>query len=232
MKKIIFLILCVVSFQGVTAQNRITRSIEKPKVNLKETYIGKNNTASLLTKDTLLVNIHFPKNLFRIQQVEEILNRDNHLLEVSSQSIVPKTGCTENLITNTRYLSPCWVKNVTSNAISLVATKYSLVNSTNTNYYTIQATISYNGLAPKTALVSAFLNKQYLENLQAGNWYVNDKTMCSFSISESRWEEFVFQAGGVGVRGFAVRGYAGSNSICSAVPTNFPVELWVSKNTN
>ena len=65
MKKIIFLILCVVSFQGVTAQNRITRSIEKPKVNLKETYIGKNNTASLLTKDTLLVNIHFPKNLFR-----------------------------------------------------------------------------------------------------------------------------------------------------------------------
>lgn len=232
MKKIIFLILCVVSFQGVTAQNRITRSIEKPKVNLKETYIGKNNTASLLTKDTLLVNIHFPKNLFSIQQVEEILNRDNHLLEVSSQSIVPKTGCAENLITNTRYLSPCWVKNATTNIISLVATNYSLVNSSNTDYYTIQATISYNGLAPKTALVSAFLNKQYLENLQAGNWYVNDKTMCSFSISESRWEEFVFQAGGVGVRGFAVRGYAGSNSICSAVPTNFPVELWVSKNTN
>lgn len=232
MKKIIFLILCVLSFQGVTAQNRITRSIEKPKVNLKETYIGKNNTASLLTKDTLLVNIHFPKNLFSLQQVEEILNRDNHLIEVSSQSIVPKSGCTESLITNTRYISACWIKNPTNNSISLVATNYSLVNSSNTDYYTIQATISYNGLAPKTALVSAFLNKQYLENLQAGNWYVNEKTMCAFSISESRWEEFVFQAGGVGVRGFAVRGYAGSNSICSAVPSNYPVELWVSKNTN
>jgi hypothetical protein len=232
MKKIIFQILCVAIFQGVTAQNRTTKSIVKPNLNLKETYVGKSNISDACIKDTLLVYIYFPKKLFSIQEIEKILKRENHLMEVSSQSIVQKTACTENLITNTRYLSSCWIKDQNPKAKSLVAANYNLVKGSNEDFHTIRATIDYKGLAPKTALVSVFLNKQYLENLQAGNWSVNDKTICTFSISESRWPEFVFQAGGACVRGFAVRGYAGDNSICSTVPKNVVVEFWVSKNTD
>ena len=205
------------------------------QIKLKNSTNLSNNTLinnDLKLKESVIVLVHFPKSLFTIDQINTILDSNSHLLEISAQSILQKPNCTENLITNTRSLSACWVKNTSKNAISLVATNYSLVNSSNTDYYTLQATINYNGLAPKTALVSAFVNKQYLQNLQAGNWSIMDKTTCTFSISESRWEEFVFQAGGVGVRGFAVRGYAGNNSICTAVPKNYTVEFWVSKNIN
>jgi hypothetical protein len=220
MKKIIVLYALILCFQNIFAQRDIIRNSAK-----QEKIISNVKNPNLMLQEKISVLIYFPKSAFTLDQINAISSSENHYLEVSSQSIVPKSGCTENALVN-RTFSNCWTKSTSINPIGVIAEKYTLITGKDSNYYTIEATVNYNRLAPKTALLSAFLDKSYLQTIRAGNWKVEDKTFCTFTLPESRWPEFVFSPN-IGTRGFALRGNVGADSICSSVPPTTTVELWV-----
>lgn len=239
MKKTMFLVIFAAILQTSFAQIRLLKNVDKLDAK-KEVSKGGVRLSDVCKKDTLLVYVFLPKNLFTVEQVENLINRK--LIEVSSQSIVQKKGCSGTTIDN-GYLSDCWIKDPNANAPSVVAEKYTFIKNeggstpgglaTGSDYYIIAAKVNYNALAPKTALVSVFLNLYHLQTIHQGNWLVEDRTWCSFKIKDTRWAEFIFQPpGACCLRAFTTRGFAGNGSICSTIPNDTKVDFWVSFNAN
>ena len=198
------------------------------KLPAKEKIVVSNNNSDLKIQESLTVLVHFPKSVFSEEQINQLLDANNHLLEISAQSIIQKKDCNEGAIKN-KSLSDCWVKTGGSNPISVLAQNYIYLNDNNPEYFTIQATVTYPNLAPKTALISVFLEGQFLQSIKSGTWDITCRTMCDFQIPMNRWSEFVFQPN-AGSRGFALRGIAGTSSICSLPKKTDTVEFWINKN--
>lgn len=215
-------LILILLFQNSWSQIRLNNSTPvKQKTDLQI------SRSHLMLNETLKVIVYLPKSIFSKNQINTILDPYNHLIEVSSQSILQKPNCTQGAIVN-KTLSSCWIKNPDTNAKSVVAQSYTLAQDENPEYYCIETLINYNGLAPKTALVSVFLEKQFLQSLKSGLWNIDSKTICDFTIPENRWSEFVFQPN-AGTRGFAIRGIAGESSICSLPAKTTLVNFWISQ---
>jgi hypothetical protein len=110
-----------------------------------------------------------------------------------------------------------------------LAQNYILLTDNNPDYYLLQATVNYPNLAPKTALISVFIEGKFLQSVKSRTWNISTQTLCDFQIPMNRWSEFVFQPN-AGKRGFAIRGFSGSNSICSLPKKTDTVTFWITNN--
>ena len=160
------------------------------------------------------------------EQLNEILKPENLVIQTSSVPLTYTSECKENLIQNNFTISNCWTRNSKNTAVSAITNVYQWVENNNADFYTVEATLDYRGLAPRTSLISFFIDKRYFQSIKAGNWKVQDKTLCHLEIPENRWSEFAYQEG-AGFRGFAVRGFCGENSICSTLSKTQNVEFWI-----
>lgn len=202
------------------------KSIEK--VPPKEKIISTNSFSDSKLKESVTVLVHLPKSLFSQSQIISLLNANNHLFEISAQSIIQKKECNESVLKN-KSLSDCWIRSTSTNPISVLAQNYILLTDNNPEYYLLQATVSYPNLAPKTALISVFVESKFLQSVKSGTWNISTQTLCDFQIPMNRWSEFVFQPN-AGTRGFAIRGFSGSNSICSLPKKTDTVAFWITNN--
>ena len=176
--------------------------------------------------EEIKVIIYFPKKSITKEQLNEILKPENLVIQTSSVPLAYTSECKENLIQNNFTISNCWTRNSKNTAVSAITNVYQWVENNNTDFYTVEATLDYRGLAPRTSLISFFIDKRYFQSIKAGNWKVQDKTLCHLEIPENRWSEFAYQEG-AGFRGFAVRGFCGENSICSTLSKTQNVEFWI-----
>ena len=176
--------------------------------------------------EEIKVIIYFPKKSITKEQLNEILKPENLVIQTSSVPLTYTSECKENLIQNNFTISNCWTRNSKNTAVSAITNVYQWVENNNADFYTVEATLDYRGLAPRTSLISFFIDKRYFQSIKAGNWKVQDKTLCHLEIPENRWSEFAYQEG-AGFRGFAVRGFCGENSICSTLSKTQNVEFWI-----
>ena len=176
--------------------------------------------------EEIKVIIYFPKKSITKEQLNEILKPENLVIQTSSVPLTYTSECKENLIQNNFTISNCWTRNSKNTAVSAITNVYQWVENNNADFYTVEATLDYRGLAPRTSLISFFIDKRYFQSIKAGNWKVQDKTLCHLEIPENRWSEFAYQQG-AGFRGFAVRGFCGENSICSTLSKTQNVEFWI-----
>lgn len=217
-KKILLFLVLNASFTAVFAQIRPLDKLSKPNA-VKENALKRYS-------EKIKVIIHFPKKSITKEQLNNILKPENLLIQTSSVHLASKSECKENIINNDFIISNCWTRNNKNSAISAITDVYKIVEDNNADYYTVEATLDYRGLAPRTSLISFFIDKRYFQTIKAGNWKVQDKTLCHLEIPENRWSEFAYQQG-AGFRGFAVRGFCGENSICSTLPKTQTVEFWI-----
>ena len=176
--------------------------------------------------EEIKVIIYFPKKSITKEQLNEILKPENLVIQTSSVPLTYTSECKEKLIQNNFTISNCWTRNSKNTAVSVITNVYQWVENNNADFYTVEATLDYRGLAPRTSLISFFIDKRYFQSIKAGNWKVQDKTLCHLEIPENRWSEFAYQEG-AGFRGFAVRGFCGENSICSTLSKTQNVEFWI-----
>lgn len=197
------------------------RPIEKlpPK---KEIATQSNSTIT----DVVKVSIHFPKKAITREQLIDLIRPENSALQTSSVPLTAQSNCTANVIDSGNLLSNCWTRNTKSIAKSAITSVYKLLENNDPEYYTIETTLDYRGLAPRTSLISFWLDRNYFQRIKAGNWKITDKTLCRVDVPENRWAEFAYQPG-AGYRGFAVRGYCGDTSICSTLSKTESVDFWV-----
>ena len=176
--------------------------------------------------EEIKVIIYFPKKSITKEQLNEILKPENLVIQTSSVPLTYTSECKEKLIQNNFTISNCWTRNSKNTAVSAITNVYQWVENNNADFYTVEATLDYRGLAPRTSLISFFIDKRCFQSIKAGNWKVQDKTLCHLEIPENRWSEFAYQEG-AGFRGFAVRGFCGENSICSTLSKTQNVEFWI-----
>ncbi len=216
--KILFFLALNTSFLMIDAQI-------KPEYKLLKINTIKGNSFKKY-KEEIKVIIYFPKKSITKEQLYDILRPENSVVQTSSVPLISKSECKENIINSDFTISSCWTRNTKNSAISAITDVYQILEDDNSDFYTVEATLDYRGLAPRTSLISFFIDKRYFQSIKAGNWKVQDKTLCHLEIPENRWAEFAYQQG-AGFRGFAVRGFCGENSICSALPKTQKVEFWI-----
>ena len=215
----IFLVL-VLNTSFITVFSQVKPSDKLSKIN-----DTKANAIKRYSEEIKVI-IYFPKKSINKEQLNEILKPENLVIQTSSVPLTYTSECKENLIQNNFTISNCWTRNSKNTAVSAITNVYQWVENNNADFYTVEATLDYRGLAPRTSLISFFIDKRYFQSIKAGNWKVQDKTLCHLEIPENRWSEFAYQEG-AGFRGFAVRGFCGENSICSTLSKTQNVEFWI-----
>lgn len=218
LKKILLFLVLNASF--ITVFSQVKASDKLPKLD-----VVKANAIKRYSEEIKVI-IYFPKKSINKEQLNEILKPENLVIQTSSVPLTYTSECKENLIQNNFTISNCWTRNSKNTAVSAITNVYQWVENNNADFYTIEATLDYRGLAPRTSLISFFIDKRYFQSIKAGNWKVQDKTLCHLEIPENRWSEFAYQEG-AGFRGFAVRGFCGENSICSTLSKTQNVEFWI-----
>jgi hypothetical protein len=218
LKKILLFLVLNASF--ITVFSQVKASDKLPKLD-----VVKANAIKRYSEEIKVI-IYFPKKSITKEQLNEILKPENLVIQTSSVPLTYTSECKENLIQNNFTISNCWTRNSKNTAVSAITNVYQLVENNNADFYTVEATLDYRGLAPRTSLISFFIDKRYFQSIKAGNWKVQDKTLCHLEIPENRWSEFAYQEG-AGFRGFAVRGFCGENSICSTLSKTQNVEFWI-----
>ena len=218
LKKILLFLVLNTSF--ITVFSQVKPSDKLPKLD-----VVKANAIKRYSEEIKVI-IYFPKKSITKEQLNEILKPENYLIQTSSVPLTYTSECKENLIQNNFTISNCWTRNSKNTAVSAITNVYQWVENNNADFYTVEATLDYRGLAPRTSLISFFIDKRYFQSIKAGNWKVQDKTLCHLEIPENRWSEFAYQEG-AGFRGFAVRGFCGENSICSTLSKTQNVEFWI-----
>ena len=215
----IFLVL-VLNVSFITVFSQVKPSDKLSKINeIKANAIKRYS-------EEIKVIIYFPKKSINKEQLNEILKPENLVIQTSSVPLTYTSECKEKLIQNNFTISNCWTRNSKNTAVSAITNVYQWVENNNADFYTVEATLDYRGLAPRTSLISFFIDKRCFQSIKAGNWKVQDKTLCHLEIPENRWSEFAYQEG-AGFRGFAVRGFCGENSICSTLSKTQNVEFWI-----
>ena len=218
LKKILLFLVLNTSF--ITVFSQVKPSDKLPKLD-----VVKANAIKRYSEEIKVI-IYFPKKSITKEQLNEILKPENLVIQTSSVPLTYTSECKENLIQNNFTISNCWTRNSKNTAVSAITNVYQWVENNNADFYTVEATLDYRGLAPRTSLISFFIDKRYFQSIKAGNWKVQDKTLCYLEIPENRWSEFAYQEG-AGFRGFAVRGFCGENSICSTLSKTQNVEFWI-----
>ena len=218
LKKILLFLVLNTSF--ITVFSQVKPSDKLPKLD-----VVKANAIKRYSEEIKVI-IYFPKKSITKEQLNEILKPENYLIQTSSVPLTYTSECKENLIQNNFTISNCWTRNSKNTAVSAITNVYQWVENNKADFYTVEATLDYRGLAPRTSLISFFIDKRYFQSIKAGNWKVQDKTLCHLEIPENRWSEFAYQEG-AGFRGFAVRGFCGENSICSTLSKTQNVEFWI-----
>lgn len=218
LKKILLFLVLNASF--ITVFSQVKASDKLPKLD-----VVKANAIKRYSEEIKVI-IYFPKKSINKEQLNEILKPENLVIQTSSVPLTYTSECKENLIQNNFTISNCWTRNSKNTAVSAITNVYQWVENNNADFYTVEATLDYRGLAPRTSLISFFIDKRYFQSIKAGNWKVQDKTLCHLEIPENRWSEFAYQEG-AGFRGFAVRGFCGENSICSTLSKTQNVEFWI-----
>ena len=213
------LLFLVLNASFITVFSQVKASDKLPKLD-----VVKANAIKRYSEEIKVI-IYFPKKSINKEQLNEILKPENLVIQTSSVPLTYTSECKENLIQNNFTISNCWTRNSKNTAVSAITNVYQWVENNNADFYTIEATLDYRGLAPRTSLISFFIDKRYFQSIKAGNWKVQDKTLCHLEIPENRWSEFAYQEG-AGFRGFAVRGFCGENSICSTLSKTQNVEFW------
>ena len=214
------LLFLVLNASFITVFSQVKASDKLPKLD-----VVKANAIKRYSEEIKVI-IYFPKKSITKEQLNEILKPENLVIQTSSVPLTYTSECKENLIQNNFTISNCWTRNSKNTAVSAITNVYQWVENNNADFYTIEATLDYRGLAPRTSLISFFIDKRYFQSIKAGNWKVQDKTLCHLEIPENRWSEFAYQEG-AGFRGFAVRGFCGENSICSTLSKTQNVEFWI-----
>ena len=218
LKKILLFLVLNASF--ITVFSQVKASDKLPKLD-----VVKANAIKRYSEEIKVI-IYFPKKSITKEQLNETLKPENYLIQTSSVPLTYTSECKENLIQNNFTISNCLTRNSKNTAVSAITNVYQWVENNNADFYTVEATLDYRGLAPRTSLISFFIDKRYFQSIKAGNWKVQDKTLCHLEIPENRWSEFAYQEG-AGFRGFAVRGFCGENSICSTLSKTQNVEFWI-----
>ena len=214
------LLFLVLNASFITVFSQVKASDKLPKLD-----VIKANAIKRYSEEIKVI-IYFPKKSINKEQLNEILKPENLVIQTSSVPLTYTSECKENLIQNNFTISNCWTRNSKNTAVSAITNVYQWVENNNADFYTVEATLDYRGLAPRTSLISFFIDKRYFQSIKAGNWKVQDKTLCHLEIPENRWSEFAYQEG-AGFRGFAVRGFCGENSICSTLSKTQNVEFWI-----
>ena len=214
------LLFLVLNTSFITVFSQVKPSDKLPKLD-----VVKANAIKRYSEEIKVI-IYFPKKSITKEQLNEILKPENLVIQTSSVPLTYTSECKENLIQNNFTISNCWTRNSKNTAVAAITNVYQWVENNNADFYTVEATLDYRGLAPRTSLISFFIDKRYFQSIKAGNWKVQDKTLCHLEIPENRWSEFAYQEG-AGFRGFAVRGFCGENSICSTLSKTQNVEFWI-----
>lgn len=214
------LLFLVLNASFITVFSQVKASDKLPKLD-----VVKANAIKRYSEEIKVI-IYFPKKSITKEQLNEILKPENLVIQTSSVPLTYTSECKENLIQNNFTISNCWTRNSKNTAVSAITNVYQWVENNNADFYTVEATLDYRGLAPRTSLISFFIDKRHFQSIKSGNWKVQDKTLCHLEIPENRWSEFAYQEG-AGFRGFAVRGFCGENSICSTLSKTQNVEFWI-----